>query len=421
MKKEEFFELLEKKLAVIEESELQDILDEYEQHISMKMIDEHVTEEEAIEGFGDIDELTADILQAYHVRVQDNRKKKAEVSEKGKKFFSDAKKQVSHIFEKKEKEDIEGEKTKKPITSFGDKWSRFCRNFKNGIGAFCKGCYRIVSFCIKWIWKLICLFLLLLIGCSSCFLLFLLGTSFVLLLQKYPMWGILLVCLGMAFSSLAATIALVRYLRGEKKSPWIWLSKGTPAIFLTVVFFGGTFLSGIGAGVGFLEFSKFTYGGEVSLQQNGEEQTERACVRVPMEGVKAIEVQNVWGENKNLVKEFTWDESIPVGEICYEVDYISANTRFQADFSSYSEELSSDYIMEGTTEFEGKKDMENYINVHFYRYVPSDLKTILLLKDALLTDLKNRELHEYRNEPVINNARILVNPAMKDLVQLVGY
>ena len=417
MKKEAFFALLEKKLAVIEESELQDILDEYEQHISMKMIDENVTEEEAIEGFGDIEELTADILQAYHVRVQDNRKKKAEVSEKGKKFFSDAKKQVSHIFEKKEKEDIEGEKTKKPITSFGDKWSGLCRKLKNGIMAFCKGCYKLVSFCIKWLWKLFCFFLLFLAGCGSCFFLFLLGTSFVLLLQKYPMWGILLVCLGMAFSSLSATAALVRYLKGKRKSPWIWLPKGTPAMVLTVVFFGGVLLSGIGAGVGFLEFSKFTYGGEVSLQQDGEEQTERTSVNVPMEGVKTIEVRNVFGKNGNLVKEFTWDESIPVGEICYEVKCTSVNTRFQADFTSYLE-TGAELIMEGTAALEEAAESEKHLEVYFYSYEHSDLKTLLLLKDMLLADLKNHELHEYRNEPIIHDARILVNPAMKDFVTL---
>ncbi len=420
MKKEAFFALLKEKLNVIEESELQDILDEYEQHISMKMIDENVSEEEAIEGFGDIDELTAEILQAYHVRVQDNRKKKQEILEKRKKLFSDAKKQVSHIFEKKEKESAkEGteEVKRKSTVSFGEKWSKFCRKLKNGIGTFCVGCCKVVAFCIKWLWQLFCLFLLLLAGCGSCFLLFLFGTSLVLLLQNYPMWGILIVCMGMTFSFLAVTTALVRYMKGEKKSSWAWLKKGTPAMVLSMVFFGGALLSGIGTGIGFLEFSKFTYGGEISLQKEGELRTGQAIVEVPLEGVKTIDVQNIQGENQNLVKEFTWDDSIPMGQICYEIQSTSEGMAFRADFTSHVE-TEPQYITESTADLAETPNPERNLDVYFYSYERSGLRTFLLLKDVFLADLKNRELHDYKTELNIKSARILVNPAMKDLVRL---
>lgn len=68
MKKDEFLSQLEKKLQVINERERRDIIDEYRTHIEMKMKDGK-TEEEAIEDFGDIDELVDDILDAYKINT----------------------------------------------------------------------------------------------------------------------------------------------------------------------------------------------------------------------------------------------------------------------------------------------------------------------------------------------------------------
>ncbi len=68
MNKNEFLEALKRALAVLDEAELQDIIDEYEQHIDMKTAN-GLTEEEAIADFGDFKELTAELLEAYHVRA----------------------------------------------------------------------------------------------------------------------------------------------------------------------------------------------------------------------------------------------------------------------------------------------------------------------------------------------------------------
>ncbi len=68
MNKAEFIEALDNRIAVLTEEERQDILDEYEQHIDMKTM-RGMTEEAAIADFGKIEELAADILEAYHVRI----------------------------------------------------------------------------------------------------------------------------------------------------------------------------------------------------------------------------------------------------------------------------------------------------------------------------------------------------------------
>ena len=64
--KEAFLKELQSGLAVLAESEQEDILAEYAQHIDLRMAG-GLTEEEAIRDFGDIKQLTAEILSAYHV------------------------------------------------------------------------------------------------------------------------------------------------------------------------------------------------------------------------------------------------------------------------------------------------------------------------------------------------------------------
>lgn len=67
MDKKTFISELEQALSVLQEEELQDIMEEYEQHIDMK-VQNGLTEEEAIADFGNLKELTSEILEAYHVR-----------------------------------------------------------------------------------------------------------------------------------------------------------------------------------------------------------------------------------------------------------------------------------------------------------------------------------------------------------------
>lgn len=64
MNKQEFLEFLEKKLNGLSKTELNDILFEYSTHIDNKVL-EGKTEKDAIEDFGDIDILVAEILLAY--------------------------------------------------------------------------------------------------------------------------------------------------------------------------------------------------------------------------------------------------------------------------------------------------------------------------------------------------------------------
>lgn len=66
--KDSFLKELQSRLSVLEEAEQQDILAEYAQHIDLRVAG-GLTEEEAVQDFGDIDQLAAEILSAYHVKA----------------------------------------------------------------------------------------------------------------------------------------------------------------------------------------------------------------------------------------------------------------------------------------------------------------------------------------------------------------
>jgi len=68
MKKDEFLRELESRLQILNEAERKDIIDEYSQHIELKIAN-GLNEEEAARDFGDIKELAGEILSAYNVNL----------------------------------------------------------------------------------------------------------------------------------------------------------------------------------------------------------------------------------------------------------------------------------------------------------------------------------------------------------------
>lgn len=66
MTKKQFLKTLRTKLQILNEQEINDIIEEYENHIDFKMKDGK-SEKEAIEDFGDMDDLVKEILSAYKI------------------------------------------------------------------------------------------------------------------------------------------------------------------------------------------------------------------------------------------------------------------------------------------------------------------------------------------------------------------
>ena len=67
MNKEEFIKKLRKRLNVLEDSEVEDIINEYVGFIEEK-VNAGKTEEEAIKELGDFEEIVSDLLSAYKVK-----------------------------------------------------------------------------------------------------------------------------------------------------------------------------------------------------------------------------------------------------------------------------------------------------------------------------------------------------------------
>lgn len=79
MTKNDFIGYMNSSLAVLNSDEIDDIISEYTQHIDNK-IAEGMTEEEAVKSLGSIEDIVRDILSAYSVDPDYNRKEHADIS-----------------------------------------------------------------------------------------------------------------------------------------------------------------------------------------------------------------------------------------------------------------------------------------------------------------------------------------------------
>lgn len=106
MNKKVFLEKLRKKLKILNNDEIEDIIEEYEGHINEKVASGK-TEEEAIKDFGDFDELVKEILSAYKINedYENNIKEKNVVEDFIDNFVLFFKDLINNI-SKRSKEDI---------------------------------------------------------------------------------------------------------------------------------------------------------------------------------------------------------------------------------------------------------------------------------------------------------------------------
>jgi len=103
MKKKEFLNALRKKLEILESSEVDDIITEYSGYIDEKM-ESGVSEENAVEAFGNLDELANDLLSAYKIKIK---KEKDPIGDFSKKVLENINYIVDELSEKSSKEIIQ--------------------------------------------------------------------------------------------------------------------------------------------------------------------------------------------------------------------------------------------------------------------------------------------------------------------------
>ena len=216
MNKSEFLNELSRLLCVLQEEEVRDILEEYEQHINMK-IQEGKTEQEVLADFGNVEELAEEILSAYHVKADFTEQNESSVYEMGRKekkrigtrAIEGVKNVMKHIrafilvcfktlwdiilkpfrFLKRlfRKEKVQKERQEKPK-----------KGFFAWIGAGIKGLW-------NWFVRMVfgCLFLS--FGLAEIILLLAAGILIVLMLLGYPVIGISLIVIGISMANFSIT------------------------------------------------------------------------------------------------------------------------------------------------------------------------------------------------------------------------
>lgn len=263
MDKKTFISELKQALSVLQEEELNDIISEYEQHIDMKQAN-GLTEEEAIADFGSLSHLTAEILEAYHVRAdyaesqKEGREQLPEQREhggilrQGKKWCADGGRMLwngiirwgrrlweavlygkrasgrllsrvksqwkKHFrfkrYHDKERENMSGErgqqaemiKISMPSGNNGPEAYRsrgtalFHKTGK-GISAVAHWCFKLCLWAVRVTWNGTCIAFSLFCASVGVCCLFGLGTFAVLLLQGYPLIGVTLGCAGFTICS----------------------------------------------------------------------------------------------------------------------------------------------------------------------------------------------------------------------------
>ena len=220
MNKSEFLSELEKRIRVLDKSEIKDILAEYSQHIDMEMSN-GLTEDEAIKSFGSIDELTSEILVAYHVNPE--YEYDAEISEiidsdnienksKGKKAFSEAKegikewqkklhdKRLAKKAIKAEQKALKKEKSKDEFGEFIEKGKNNGKAVGRSVGNGVKTLTSKIWTLCKWIFVILCIIPDAALAVIS---IFGIGILVVLMFQGYPVIGVLIALIGMAIASVA--------------------------------------------------------------------------------------------------------------------------------------------------------------------------------------------------------------------------
>ena len=217
MNKGEFIEQLKQSIGILDDQEQQYFVEEYTQHIEMKM-SQGMTEEEAVKAMGSVEELSKEILESYHVKTDLGEQV---TTQKSNKFFAKVKEQadklygkilnacgkitagMKHLFKKKDA-NLQSETSGKQ----GDRgilvgvWKMF-----SWVGRVINKCFYIVLWCLLFMWNcflISCgLFGVFVLACA----IFVFGVLAVMVIQGYPLIGTMLATLGGTLSVAALTVA----------------------------------------------------------------------------------------------------------------------------------------------------------------------------------------------------------------------
>lgn len=160
-------------------------------------------------------------------------------------------------------------------------------------------------------------------------------------------------------------------------------------IIMAGIFCVGVLMGGLGTGIAFAEFSRFTYH---PVKTSSEAfHTEKFTYTMPQEDGEKIWIRRYFGE---AIVKLTEQEDIPRGQMDI---YITYNTEAC------------------TVEYTDYFDADNEVHLQFYMDSGNDFENFMKYKDDFLEGLRNRELRDYQIEH-IQSMEIRVNPEDKERI-----
>ena len=419
MTKREFLKELEDRLQMLDEKERKDMIEEYSQHISMCM-KSGMKEEEAIEDFGDMDDLIAEILEAYHLDPEYEVKSRERSGKTGiadllpKDFF----KKKTKIAKAGNKSNVNDENNKsnprKNRRVEGTK--RFKEEQGRKIENITSKAVKTSSNAVSWSWDKIKKFFFIFIKIVLVFLalpavffdlagLFGLGILGVMAFQGYPVIGCVI------------SMSVRKILVG--------------------IFMAGIICCGIGAGVTFQEYSSFKYMGEKRIGSN--KIAEKTLTEnLYTDKTKKLNTSFIAYNNENENIELKTSKSVPKDKIQIKVRYDADNVKdIHIDKNLYNDDeyigddiyIDDDYdensmdnvALENMTQTdESESEQKNPTSQEFFISAVgrmSDIEYVLSYKDEILKNIKERKIYNYVY-PQIISVEITVNPENKNLMKI---
>lgn len=188
--------------------------------------------------------------------------------------------------------------------------------------------------------------------------------------------------------------------------------------FMTAVTLAGIFLTGIGAGIGFVEFCGFEYQGTVVLGEENREET-RLVWELGDEKFTSLRPYVADRSTEDITVEK--DTKVPEDEVWLDVAYNSAWGK--PDLVSYTENVEEwtyedrtyigeymEQVPDGAEDKTGEKLGYAEIWTNHSLDGAEEAEILMKIKDQILKELKEKKFSTYSN-PRIFSVKVRVNPS----------
>ncbi len=187
--------------------------------------------------------------------------------------------------------------------------------------------------------------------------------------------------------------------------------------FMTAVTLTGIFLTGIGAGIGFVEFCDFEYQGNVVM---GEENREEARLVWELGDGKFASLHSyVPYETEDITVQK--ETKVPKDEVWFDIVYNSAWGEPYLD--SHVEYAPAEYLEESRSDWTEKESDEKlgYADIWMNHSLEAaeEIKIFMKIKDQFLKELKAKKFSTY-SSPRIFSVKVRVNPDNYERLNIVG-